>query len=407
MMMRFLARMGVVVLAILALTSCDYQGLNSFELPGGAGHGSDAYEVTVELPDASGLVPNAEVKVADVTVGSVRTLTASNWHATAVVALDGDVSLPANAIARVGMKSLLGSSYLEMAPPVGGATGHLVNGDTIGLSPPGNYPQTEQVLAATSLLLNGGGLGQVNTITSELNKALSGRQASARDLLTQLDTFTGRLDRQKGDIVRALDGLNGLTGQLNKQADVLDRALVTVPSGLHVLNDNEGKLVDSLNSVDHLSDVATRVIDRSQDELVDNLRNLRPTLRHLADSGDSLAKALIVAGTGIFPVTTATNGVRGDYLNVDVTLDLTSATLDRNFLTGTPLAGLLTGKAKQQQPANPLIGWLQGTSQQPGDGARHADGLPRPNSPERPGRIGPTDGDPLGGLTNPLRGDRN
>ena len=46
------------------------------------------------------------------------------------------------------------------------------------------------MLGALSLLLNGGGLEQIKTITHELDQALSGNTGEIRSLLSQPDTLT-------------------------------------------------------------------------------------------------------------------------------------------------------------------------------------------------------------------------
>ena len=75
------------------------------------------------------------------------------------------------------------------------------------------------MLGALSLLLNGGGVGQLQTITRELNKTLA--RARGRGPLgarTRSATFSGQLDRHKQDIVRALEALNRLSTSLNQPA---------------------------------------------------------------------------------------------------------------------------------------------------------------------------------------------
>ena len=67
----------------------------------------------------------------------------------------------------------------------------LKSGDTIPITRTGSAPEIEEVLGALSLLLNGGGLQQIQIITTELNKALDGNERAVRDLLTQLNTFVG------------------------------------------------------------------------------------------------------------------------------------------------------------------------------------------------------------------------
>ncbi len=74
----------------------------------------------------------------------------------------------------------------------------------------------EEVFGSLSLLLNGGGVAQIKTIATELNKALKGNEPEIRSLLTNLDHLVGALDARKGDITTALDGLNRLSATLNE-----------------------------------------------------------------------------------------------------------------------------------------------------------------------------------------------
>ncbi len=48
-----------------------------------------------------------------------------------------------------------------------------------------------------SLLLNGGGIGQIQDITEALSTAFAGREDDLRSLIEQLDMFIGYLDDQK------------------------------------------------------------------------------------------------------------------------------------------------------------------------------------------------------------------
>ena len=70
--------------------------------------------------------------------------------------------------------------------------------------------EVEEVLGALSLLLNGGGLAQLQTINRELGEALEGRESAIKATLDELDTFIGGLDQQKEEINRALDSADAL-----------------------------------------------------------------------------------------------------------------------------------------------------------------------------------------------------
>ena len=90
--------------------------------------------------------------------------------------VNGDVHLPANATPSLQQSSLLGEKYIELAPPSDGAQGTLTNNATIPLARTNRNPEVEEVFGALSMLLNGGGIGQLQTITRQLNGALTGNE---------------------------------------------------------------------------------------------------------------------------------------------------------------------------------------------------------------------------------------
>jgi len=327
----------------LSVSGCAFDGLNQFALPGTQGRGEGAYTVRIQLRDVTGVEPNSPVMVRDDDIGTVTGLRVEGDHALVTASLNRDVELPANTTATVGQTTVLGSKHIELAPTPGQPpSGRLADGDTIPLARSGSYPQTEDVLASLSLLLNGGGLAQVRTITTELDATLSGRTGDVRGLLDQLNTFVGGLDAQKADIVAAIEGLDRLSTRLNNQRDTLGKAIDQLDPALRTLNDNRDELVHTLNALGRFGDVADQVVRDSHDDLVANLDNLEPTLRALADAGRSLPDSLEIAGTVPFPLRTFRNAVRGDFANIRVTADLQLDTLDRGFLSGTPLQGSLS-----------------------------------------------------------------
>jgi phospholipid/cholesterol/gamma-HCH transport system substrate-binding protein len=227
-----------------------------------------------------------------------------------------------NARAEVKMTSLLGEKYVALQQPTGEpATTDLTNGSVIPLDHTGSAPEVEEVLGALSLLLNGGGLQQIRIITTELNKALKGNEGAVRDLLGQLNTFVGTLDRQKNDIVDALEALDRLSISLNEQKRTIVNALDTFPQALQILKDERGQLVTMLSSLANLGDVATRVITGTEQDFVSSLNSLTPVLHQLAAAGQNLPRAMKVALSFPFPVGRTTDMIRGDYANLHLYLD--------------------------------------------------------------------------------------
>lgn len=337
-------RSSVVFLAAAAcLAGCGWRGVNSLPLPGTEGGGPGSFTVQAQLPDITNIQRNSRVRVGDVTVGNVTEIAPQGWHALVTMSLNGDVHLPANATAKVGQTSLLGSLHIELAPPSDGPPqGALHDGSLIPLNHAGAYPTTEQTLATVSMLLNGGGIGQIQDITTAFATAFAGRTQDLRSLIGQLDTFIANTNAQTDDIIAAAESLNELVGTLAENKPVVDQALRTIPDALSVLKDQRNNLVEALDQIGQFSALAADSVHQTREALVKNLKNLGPVLRSLADAGPAMTRSLSLLTTYPFPNDTIEKWIRGDTANLTAIIDLTLSRLDNSFLTGTRFEGELT-----------------------------------------------------------------
>ncbi|OXM46172.1 MCE family protein [Amycolatopsis alba] len=313
---------AAVLVVTLAATGCSSSvDVYDIPLPGGAALGPHPIRVTASFTNVLDLVPQSGVKVNDVPVGQVRTVDLAPDGRSAIVGLliNGDVNLPANAVARLRQASILGEKFVELAPPDDGTpSGRLADGAVIPIASSSLTPEIEEVFGALSLLLNGGGVAQVQNITRELNDALGGKESAARSLLSNLDTFVRGLDEHKAEITRAIESVNKLAATLNANTDEIKATLNGLTPGIEVLNQQRQALVGMLKSLDGLTSVAVDTVNRSKDDLVADLKALEPLLRRLADSGDKLPKAMEMIFTFPFP-DAALDAIRGDYLNTFLT----------------------------------------------------------------------------------------
>ena len=155
--------------ATVVLTSCGHwRGIANVSLPGGPGSGKGSYTIYVQMPNSLALNGNSRVLVADVFVGTVRSIDLKNWVATLTVDLEKSVKLPKNATAKIGQTSLLGSQHVELAAPLNPSPQLLKNGDTIALTNASAYPSTEQTLASLAMVLRGGGLANLEVLQNEV-----------------------------------------------------------------------------------------------------------------------------------------------------------------------------------------------------------------------------------------------
>ena len=320
---------AAVITGAMVLTGCEFS-VYKMPLPGGADLGDNPYSVKVKFRDVLDLVPQSAVKVNDVSVGRVDDIVVDGYQAEVTLLVNDEVELPDDALARIRQTSLLGEKFVSLeAPPGSTAGGQLEDGDLIPLSRSGRNPEVEEVLGAMSLLLNGGGVAQLKTITVELNKALEGRETDVKSLLGQLDLFTGQLDDGKEDIVDAIESLNQLSISLNEEEETIKLALDELPAGLASIDRQRDDLIKMLDALSRLSGVAVRVIQASKQGTIDSFQHLDPILTKLAESGDAFPKSLQVFLT--YPFVDAVVGTNpaqarnlhmGDYTNLSVQMDL-------------------------------------------------------------------------------------
>ncbi len=361
------ALVAVIAVVTATISGCaDWRGLNTLPMPGTKGGGPGSFVITAQMPDVNNIQPNSRVRIADVTVGTITKIARQDFHALVTMRLDGDVKLPENATAKIGLTSLLGSLHIELAPPTDEPPhGRLHEGSVIPLSHGAAYPSTEQTLAALSMVLNGGGLGQVQDITEAFSTAFRGREQDLREMIGQLDTFTANLHDQTGDIITATEKLNDLARKFATQQPVLDRALSTIPDALRVLNDERSNIIDAVDKLGKFSALTADTVDQSKDNLVKELKDVGPVLESLANAGPSLTRALSLIATFPFPNETIEKWQRGDHANLTAIVDLTLSRIDSGFFTGTRWEGNLTelemqwGRTIGQYPspytaANPL-----------------------------------------------------
>jgi virulence factor Mce-like protein len=320
----------------MTASSCAFGGVNTLPLPGAVASGSGNAVYHVELANILTLESNSPVMVNDIVVGSVGKIDVKNWHADVEVRVRPDVVVPANAVATVGQTSLLGSMHVALDPPLGQQPeGRLTPGSTLGLNQSSTYPSTEQTLSSLSVVVNAGGLGQIGGLVHSTATALSGHEDQIRDLITRLNTFVGAVDDQRDRFNDSIQALDRLTGTLAAHRNDITDALRTVPPAMDVLLAERAKIVTAMQKLGEFSDTTTKLVNSTKDDLVHNLTNLEPTLKALADVGPYLDTVLALTTTFPFPQNFVDRAIRGDYVNIWASMDLTIPRLKRSLFLGT------------------------------------------------------------------------
>ena len=317
---------GAIAVLLAATAGCSAVSGGAYEmpLPGGPELGANPMTITAHFKDALDLVPQSSVKVGHVDVGQVTEIRLAEDGHSAIVEMQVNEStdLPAATTARIQQTSLLGEKFiglLPVSPDPGGP--RLDDGASIGLSTTTAAAGIEEVLGALSLLLNGGGLGQAERISRELQQLNGGRTQEIKAFMRTVEQFVGGFDARRDDLVEAIDGIDVLTSTLAARTDTIDKALVELTPAISQLAEQRADLVKMLDALKKLSDVSVTTIDRSADAMVQDLESLEPILDQLARSGRNLPRSLEILLTFPFP-DSVLSAIEGDYFNTFLTLSL-------------------------------------------------------------------------------------
>jgi phospholipid/cholesterol/gamma-HCH transport system substrate-binding protein len=308
-------RSRATVAALATVLLCGGCQLSLQGLPKPGGISGPHYVIKGEFTNVLGLPDGAEVRVGDVEVGRVESITTHDFKAYLDLAIHDDVKLPVGTTAQVRFDTPLGDDFVELTPPAGSPRAFLKAGDEITAAATSTAPSVEDTFAALSAVLNGGGIAKLNTIVTEVNKALAGHQQQARRLIENLDATVAQLASHRRDIDRAIVSLRTLTAQLRHGDSEFTAAINAGAPAAHVLASQTAQFTRLLAKISDLSRVTLGVVHASGQTTVRDIRELEPLVQQLV-----ALRALV--GPGFTDIAKFAKllptAVPGDYLQLNV-----------------------------------------------------------------------------------------
>lgn len=360
-------RIGAAVTALLlsvTLTGCG-PDFGDLPLPG-QGVSGETMDLNAEFEEALNLANGATVKVNGISVGKVQEVTTEDFRAKVVMKVKKDSQIRRGATARLRYTTPLGELFVDVTNPERGA---LLEDDALmGTDVTDTAPTVEDSLASASLLINGGGLSQLEQVTTELNNALGGREQTIKDTFRNINVFLRNANASTANFDRTLTALTRVSAVLSRRQNTINRAVQEITPAARVLRENTDEFVALTKALVRFTGNANGLALQSKDRLISILKQVEPILAEL----HSLRN---IFGPGLAELSRAAAGldkiVVGDYLNLHINLVVAS------------------------------IGGVGGTPETP---IPQIPGIPLPEIPSLPGLPLPLPD--LGGLDLPLLGLR-
>lgn len=299
-----------LVLALGLVAGCG-PTFTDLPLPGGRVSG-DTVEVQMKFDEALSLAQGAMIKVNGIEAGRVESVTVQDYKALVKARVQRSSEIRQDANARLRYTTPLGELFVDVTNPEEGEV--LKDGGMLDPERSTTAPTVEDTLSQASLLINGGGIGNLAVINKELNLAIGGREDQIKHFNQQGAKLLTQANATTGDISRTLDALNAVSQTLDQRKDTIHAALRDVEPAAAVLRENTPGLTRLLTQLKQFARMSNEVVGATRqallaqlrmivpilDEFLANANKIGPTLRSLVDLGQKVEKTIPADYVNIF-----------------------------------------------------------------------------------------------------------
>jgi phospholipid/cholesterol/gamma-HCH transport system substrate-binding protein len=251
---------------------------------------------TAVFTDVGGLVSGAQVQLADVPIGSVRSISLVGDKAKVIMTISDAARVPANVTAAVEQSTILGEQFVNIVVPKNetGAAGtgvpQLADGGTIRHTTV--IPDVEQLVGAGARVFGAVSTTQLEQIIAAGGQGFAGQEASLKALLEDFSNVTAGYAQHTGDITSAVNGLQQLTSTLAPSSQANADALTTLSKTVAILAQQSSQFETLLQSVDDLSVQGRSILESYYPQLVAQLKTLQAVSSQLSLTQGDLAGIL-------------------------------------------------------------------------------------------------------------------
>ncbi|GAB10141.1 Mce family protein [Gordonia araii NBRC 100433] len=286
------AALTVGVAVTLALSGCSrLPGLTVEQIPlpapGGIG---DSIEVRTSFDNALNLPSHAKVKLYGTDVGVVTKIQARDYRAIVTMQVSKDAKLPLNTGAELRQATPLGDVFVALKPPTDGAgalvaDGGQLQGDTSAAA------TVEDLLVTAAATVDGGSLGSLQTIITELSAAVGTTPEDHRDLVGVLRGFTTaiyRLNANAAEVDKSMAVTRSLTAQLSDGRPQLQAAIAKLPAAVNAVNSQMSMILATIDKTNKVTAATNDFLNTNEQNTIEFVESLSVALAGLQDATNTL-----------------------------------------------------------------------------------------------------------------------
>lgn len=283
----------VGVAATLALSGCSrLPGLTVEQIPlpapGGIG---ESITVRTSFDNALNLPARAKVKLFGTDVGMVEKIEAKDYRAVVTMAVGKNTRLPVGTGAELRQATPLGDVFVALQPPSGTAAGNYIGDGGMLDGPTSAAATVEDLLVTAAATVDGGTLGSLQTVITELSAAVGTTPADHNDLIGVIRGFTTaitRLNSTAAEVDKSMRVTRDLTAQIDNGRPQLQAAIAKLPVAVNAINGQMSMILATMEKTNKVTSATTDFLNTNQQNTIDLLDSLSVALAGLQEASDSL-----------------------------------------------------------------------------------------------------------------------
>jgi phospholipid/cholesterol/gamma-HCH transport system substrate-binding protein len=236
---------------------------------------------TAMFADASEVVARNDVRLNDVIVGKVTSVTLDGLRAKVAFSVDRDVHLPAGTRAELRQVSLLGEQYVALVPS---GTGELADGATIPLSRTRRATDFEQLVGAGGELAANIAVSQVNQLTRGFANAFGDDPSKLGRLLDASAATAKAFNDHTPDLLATIDRVEQLSAALAPHSHALAKSIDDLAAGVKALDANRTDLAAFTTGLAAFSDRMAELLTKNETRFTNGIPQMKQVFGELVDS---------------------------------------------------------------------------------------------------------------------------
>jgi virulence factor Mce-like protein len=261
--------------------------------------------ISAYFPTATAIYPSDEVRVAGVKVGKIESITPEGTQTKITMAVDRDVSIPADAKAVIVAQNLVAARYVQLTPSYRGSGPTMADGAVIPSNRTAVPVEWDEVKAQLMRLSTELGPQQgvsgtsVSRFIDSAANALDGNGEKLRTTLAQLSGAARIFAEGSGNIVDIIKNLQIFVSALRdskQQIVMFENRLASLSS---VLDDNKSDLDAALSNLSVAIAEVQRFVAGTRNQTAEQVQHLANLTQILVDNKMALKNVLHVTPNAI------------------------------------------------------------------------------------------------------------